>query len=152
MADTTALARKFRIEVNMGTEAVPVWELLKGVYSFNPTLSPTSQDDDDYESGGWGSTTKTKQVWGAEIGLRRKYDDAGSYPATQEKLRLATDQFGAAARVQVRWYDRDGGPEAYQGFAEVDWSRADSGTDAVDNATATLRGQGARLVIVNPVP
>ncbi|MEV0444505.1 hypothetical protein AB0I84_29190 [Streptomyces spectabilis] len=41
--------------------------------------------------------------------------------AAQERLRLASDSFGAASRVHVRYFDREGRDEAHEGFALVTW-------------------------------
>jgi hypothetical protein len=78
---------------------------------------------------------------------------SGVYPAAQEYIRLAADAFGQAARVHIRWYDRDGGPEAYEGVAIAQWERANSGVADLDAAKVTLAaaaGASARTIIANP--
>lgn len=91
------------------------------------------------------------QTWKAEVTFMRRKDAAGDYPIAQETLREAEDKFGDEARAEVRWYDRDGGPEAKQGTAFVVWERANSGVPDLDAAKVTLTGDGPLETITNPV-
>lgn len=151
MAETTALARKFKVEVNTGTTLSPTWSPLLGITEFAPVVEPVLQDSSDYDTGGWTTNEKTMQSWKAEITFMRKQDAAGDYPLAQEKLREAEDKFSEEARVEVRWYDRNGGPEAKKGTALVAWERANSGVPDLDAAKVTLTGDGELEVITNPV-
>ncbi|MCZ7376549.1 phage tail tube protein [Micromonospora sp. WMMC250] len=150
MADSTALARRFRLQVNTGTTGSPIWTTVTGLTDFKPTINPTLQDDSDYETDGWNSSEKTAQGWQVEATILLK-EEAGLFNAAVEKMRLASDKFGDSSRVEVRWYDKQGKPEAYQGTAIVTWERANSGNTDLDAAKVTLTGRGARVEIANPL-
>ncbi|MBM0275322.1 phage tail tube protein [Micromonospora tarensis] len=148
---TTALARRYRLQVNTGTTGSPVWTTVTGLTDFKPTINPTMQDDSDYETDGWNSSEKTAQGWQIEATVLLKDDGSGTFNSGVEKMRLASDQFGDTSRVEVRWFDKDGRAEAYQGTALVTWERANSGNTDLDAAKVTLTGRGARTSIANPL-
>lgn len=147
----STLARKFAVDVNIGTVNSPSWRKIRGIADLKPGLDNNLEDDTDYDADGWKSETKTLIGWMLELKLRRKQGfTTGFYDLGQEKLRLASDQFGVDGTVQVRWYDRTGGPEAYTGFASVSWEPEGGDAKALDMATAKLSGNGARVAITNP--
>ncbi len=147
----STLARKFAVDVNIGTIGAPVWRACRGIADLKPNLDTNLEDDSDYDSTGWGSDAKTQLKWKLEIKFFRKQgittlaEDLG-----QKTLRVASEAFGSAGTVQVRWYDRTGGPEAYTGFATVGWAPEGGDAKALDIATATLNGNGVRSDITNP--
>jgi hypothetical protein len=147
----STLARKFRLDVNTGTRAVPAWTQVRGITAFTPTLDTNLENDSDYDSGGWGSQTKTLLSWSLTATVKRgRGVDSGVYDPGQEALRAASESFGADGVAQVRWYDREGGDEAYTGDAEVSWAPSGGGVTALDMAEVTLTGKGARVQIANP--
>lgn len=150
---TSTLARKFAIDVDLAPVGqAAVWRKVRAVTELTPKVDSTLQDDSDYDSDGWASQTVTMLAWSLEATVARKVDLASNlYDPGQEKLRQAATSFGAAGTVHVRWYDRSGGPEAYEGYAVVTWEPQGGGADALDTAKVTLTGQGRRVVIVNPV-
>lgn len=148
---TATNARKWRCDVNTGAIGSPVWTQVRAITAFQPTVTPTLQDDSDYDSDGWGADAKTMLKWGLTATISRKLGvTSGNYDPGQERIRAAHDKFSVDGVVQVRWYDREGGPEAYTGFAQVSWEPQGGGTDAVDTVNITLSGQGARTEIINP--
>jgi hypothetical protein len=154
-SDVTALQRKFRVQVNTGTVAVPVWTTLFGMTDFKPNVTPTLQSDSDYEDGGWTGQTKTGLTAAPEIKVNRRRDptDATNYDTAQEALRANAYAFGSNGVANVRWYDRDGGPEAYSGFFEVTWSDDGGDNVALQAVTITLSlkgGSGGLTAITNP--
>lgn len=150
--DVAALARKFAIDVNTGTYLAPVWVRLGGVQEFNDPLNPNLEDDSVYDDEGWGSQTKTAISWQAVIKLIRRHnpDDVTEYDTGQEALRAKSTLFGGDGHADIRWYDREGGPEAYRGTGEVTWQRAGGANTALDTVTATIDGRGMRADISNP--
>lgn len=147
----STLARKWKLDVNTGTAESPIWTPVRGITEFSAPNEPTMEDDSDYDSNGWASSTKTMQAWSISATLARKVGvSSGNYDPGQEYIRMRDAQFGAASTVQVRWYDRDGGPEAYSGYASVQWAQAGGAPSALETATLTLSGQGIRTNIVNP--
>lgn len=148
--DATALARKFIVEVNTGTFDVPVWTLLAGITEWNPKFEPTLQEAGAYEDEGWTGSQKTALKGTAEVTFLRRKSAAGAYNIAQESLRLKALLFGSDGQADVRWYDRDGGDEAYQGRFETAWERANSGTVDLDAAKVTLTAVGKCETIANP--
>lgn len=149
---TTALARRWRLEVNMGTSAAPNFQLCPAITAFTWTMDPTIQDSSTYDDGGWSDNTKTGQAWKVEATFNRKEtSDATAYSPVHEKLRAAALAFGAASEVEVRWADRDHLPEAYQGICLVTWTPSGGDRTALDAIKATLTGKGILNQIANPL-
>lgn len=147
----STVARKWALDVNTGTVAAPVWTPVRAIGELKPTIDSQMEDDSDYDSNGWASEVKTQLKWALETKVFRKVGvTSANYDPGQEKLRAAADQFGAAGTVQVRWYDRTGGPEAYSGFASVAWEPEGGDAKALDQVTIKLSGNGARTNITNP--
>jgi hypothetical protein len=143
---TTALARRFKVDVSTdGTNWIP----FKGINDLNPAISPTLVGSDDYDSNGYSGFEKTMLGWVLTIKALRK-TVAGVFDSGQELVRAAQLQFGDDARVFVRWYDRNGAPEAYSGQALVGWAPSKTGVADLDEVTATLTGDGVLTSITNP--
>lgn len=147
----STLARKFKLDVNTGTVDSPTWTPVRAIMDFKPALEPNLEEDSDYDGEGWASEVKTELKWGLELKIGRKIGfSTGVYDAGQEALRAASTQFGQGGTVQIRWYDRNGGPEAHSGFANVSWEPEGGDTKAIDIVTVNLSGNGKRTDIVNP--
>lgn len=151
MTDVSALARKFAVDVNSGTTLAPTWVRIGGVMEFADALNPNLEDDSTYDSG-WGSMTKTQLKWQATLKIVRRHnpDDVTEYDTGQEVVRAKSPLFGGDGVADIRWYDRDGGPEAYRGQAEVTWQRAGGASTVLDTVTVTFDGKGTREDIENP--
>lgn len=148
----STLARKFRIDVDTSATSTPAWTQVRAISSLSPGIDSNMEDDSDYDSDGWGSNVKTAMTWSLEMTLLRKVGvTSRAYDPGQEALRLAADEFGADSVVHVRWYDREGGDESYEGYASVEWSPEGGAYTALDAASVTLHGQGARLTVENPI-
>lgn len=147
----STLARKWKLDVNTGTVAVPVWTPVRAIGELKTTVESNMEDDSDYDSDGWASESKTQMKWTLETKVLRKIGVTSSnYDPGQEAIRAAADQFGSAGTPQFRWYDRDGGPEAYTGFASVSWEPEGGEAKDLDTVTIKLSGQGKRTLITNP--
>ncbi|NUQ88961.1 MAG: hypothetical protein HOQ43_10915 [Glycomyces artemisiae] len=152
MAEATALARRFRTEVDMGTVESPDWQLFPAIYEFVPKIEGVDQDDSDYDSDGWASANRTARKWSLEIKARHKLNpETQAENPVQAKVRLAGRSVGADATIRVRWYDRNGGPEAEQGEALVSWESDGGDQEQSDNVTVNLTGRGNLTSITNPV-
>lgn len=146
------LARKFRVEVDISEDGTPEWVQVRGINELTPGIDSNLEDDSDYDSDGWTSQTKTSMGWSLEMKMIRKIGFTTKLPDPgQEKIRLAADEFGVDGTAHVRWYDRTGGPEAYEGYGTVTWSPDGGGVTALDSASCTITGQGRRVKITNPV-
>ncbi|MEU4178202.1 hypothetical protein [Streptomyces sp. NPDC026589] len=150
--DVVALARRWRIEVNVGSAAVPDWKVCPGITSFQPAAEPNIEDSSDYDSDGWAGNTKTGQSWELSLTINRRITEtAKTYNPVHEELRLASYAYGEASRVHVRYMDRRGLPEAYEGRALVTWAPSGGEYTALDQVEVTLTGDGPLLPIDNPV-
>lgn len=143
---TTALARRFKVDVSTDGSS---WVNLKGIDDLNPAISPNLQAADDYDSNGFNSFEKTMQGWILTIKALRK-TTAGVFDPGQELVRAAQLNFGDTARVYVRWYDRNGAPEAFSGLALVGYTASKTAVADLDEVTITLTGDGALTAISNP--
>jgi hypothetical protein len=147
----TALARRYRVDVDLGT-GTPTWTWLPGINDFAPKVDQTQQKSTTYDDDGWTDQTVTELAWSAEITmLHRCHPTTGEFNAAQEKLRLAAEAFASDAKVHVRWYDKEGRDEAYEGYALVQWERDGTATDDLDSIKVTLTGKGKRVSITNPL-
>lgn len=145
---TTALARRFKVDVS--TLAAPTaWVPFKGINDLNPPVTPTLQAADDFDTNGWSSFEKTMQAWILTVKALRK-TVAGVFDPGQELVRGCQLGFGDAARINVRWYDRNGAPEAFQGVAIVGWAPSKTGVADLDEVTTTFTGDGTLTPITNP--
>ncbi|MEV7793423.1 hypothetical protein AB0O68_15730 [Streptomyces sp. NPDC087512] len=148
----TELAREWRLEVNMGTDAAPDWQLCPGVREFQPSAEPNIEDSSDYDSGGWAGNTKTAQSWELSVTIRRKANKAQKiYHPVHEAIRLASDEYGEANLVPLRWMNRQGLPEAYEGKAIPTWAPAGGEYSALGEVEITFTGDGPRTPITNPL-
>lgn len=142
----TALARRFKVDVSADGST---WVPFKGINDLNPAISPNLVGSDDYDTNGWSSFEKTMQGWVLTIKALRK-TIAGVFDAGQELVRGRQLGFGDAARIYVRWYDRNGAPEAFSGVAVVGWAPSKTGVADLDEVTVTLTGDGVLTQIANP--
>lgn len=146
------LARRYRLEVNTGTDVAPVWTIVRGINSFIPKIESNLENDTDFDSDGWESQIKTSQSWSLEVelfskqGINSKESDEG-YLALEAK----SDKLGGEAIVQVRWYDRNGGEDGYTGYASLTWDPAGGTYKDLDTVKVMLAGVGKRERFANPV-
>lgn len=149
----STLARKWVLEINTGTVAVPIWTTVKGLaeYTFTPG-EPNLEDDNVYEDLGYTGQTKTALSWKGEGKVMRRTlpTDVTTYDPGQEKLRILSNLLGPTGVAYIRTYDRDGGPEAYTGFAEVSWEPEGGSPTDLEGVSFTLTGKGAPTLITNP--
>lgn len=149
----TTLARRWRLELDMSpAKDGSSFQLCPAVTDFNWTADPNIEDSGTYDEGGWAGNTKTGQAWKVEATVNRKATaDSTAYSAVHEALRRAFFAFGDDSVVLVRWMDRDGLPEAYQGTALVTWAPSGGARTALDQVKVTLTGDGPLVQIDNPL-
>jgi hypothetical protein len=146
-----SLARRWRLDVNIGTEASPNYQLCPGITEFQPTMPPNIEDSSDYDGNGWMGNVKTGQSWEIAATFNRKINDQTKvYNPVHEFLRLACFAFGSASIVGIRFYDRNGLPEAYSGNCIVTWEPQGGEYTALDQVSITLTGDGILTPITNP--
>jgi hypothetical protein len=143
---SVSLARRFKVDVsNDGTNWVP----FKGIQDFSPQENPTTQSTATYDNNGFDSFEKTLTGWGITIKANRP-TTAGVFDPGQELVRAAQFQFGDAARVYIRYYDRNGAAGAKSGRALIEWNQSKTGVADVEEVTATFKGDGVLSDITNP--
>lgn len=143
---TKELARRYLLDVS--TDATN-WVRLKGINDLNPAINPTLVSADDYDTDGWSKFEKTMQGWVVTAKVSRD-STASVLDAGQELVRSRQLGFGDTGRIYVRWYDRTGRPEAYQGLAVVGWAPSKTGVADLEEVTITLTGDGVLTPIANP--
>jgi len=146
---STALARKFRCDVSADLTLAGGWLQLNGIFSFKPDVSPKTIDTSAYDTNGWDSNEVIGNGWAVTADLWRR-TVAGVYDPGQELVRARVGQTGDGSRLGVRWYDKNGGPEASQGVALAAWARSKDGVADGDSASIVLTGDGVLTVITNP--
>ncbi|MBB5081378.1 phage tail tube protein [Nonomuraea endophytica] len=153
MALRSLLAKDWTLEVNTSSTAVPAWTTVKGLTKLEFTLDSETEDDSDFDSNGWASEVVTQRKWALEIEGRRKRDtgSASFVPDPgQEFLRKAGLVVGINANVEVRWYRKDGSPDAFQGTAAVQYKGAGGEVTDLEPFECELTGQGEPIEIDNP--
>lgn len=149
----STLARKWVFEVNTGTVASPIWTTVKGLNNLTVTQGePNLEDDNVYEDAGYTGQTKTALSWKAEATVMRRTDPVNVtiYDPGQEKLRALSNLLGPTGVAYCRFYDRDGGPEAFTGFGEVSWAPQGGSPTDLEQVDITVTGKGAPTTITNP--
>jgi|SRR5690606_10400798 len=151
MALRSLLAKDWTLEVEDKSKT-DTWVPVKGLTKFEESSDDNTEDDGDFDSNGWGSTVVTQRTWSLECeGKRKRTDDTAFTPDPgQEIIRKAARVVGFDANIRVRWYRRDGSPDAYEGTATVsDFTKGGSVTD-LEPFSFTLNGQGEPVEITNP--
>lgn len=126
-----------------------------GITEFKDAISPSLQDDGDFDSDGWKSQTNSANAWGIEFKVARKTkaSDPTKYDEGQEIIRKTSRKTGVGNRVYCRWYEMEpGGPrvEAYRGQAVASWSPDGGNMEALSSVSVTLTGRGAPEEIDHP--
>jgi hypothetical protein len=148
----TALARRWKLEVDLGTGDVPDWQPMIGITEFQPTFPPNIEDSSSYDSDGWMENTKTGQSWELDVTFNRKINDQTLvFNDVHEAIRLAAFGSGSASEVHVRFYDRTGLPEAYEGQCLIEWEDQGGEYTALGQVSATMTGNGPLAIIDNPI-
>ncbi|MEU7163141.1 hypothetical protein AB0A70_00575 [Streptomyces morookaense] len=148
----TALARRYRLEVDTSTTGTPSWALLPGITEFTVKVDPTQQEVTTYDAEGWVEQAVTMLAWSIETTIaHRAHPTTGQFNPTQEYLRKTSLSFGRDSYAHIRYYDRTGADDAYEGVALVTWEPDGGGPDEVDTIKVTLTGSGPLHAIANPV-
>jgi len=146
---STALARKFRVDVTADLTLAGGWLQLNGIYSFKPDVTPKTIDTSAYDTDGWDANEVISNGWAVTADFWRR-TAAGVYDPGQELVRACVGKTGDASRCGVRYYDKQGGPEAAKGVALAKWARAKDGVADGDASSIVLTGDGALVTITNP--
>lgn len=150
--EQTELAREWRLEINMGSEETPDWQLCPGVREFQPASEPNIEDSSDYDGDGWAGNEKTGQSWELSVTIRRKANKLVKvYSPVHEKIRLAHFSYDADSKIHLRYMNRNGLPEAYEGKAIPNWQPSGGEYTALGETEITFTGDGPLTPIDNPL-
>lgn len=150
--EETELAREWRLEINMGTADDPDWQLCPGIREFQPASEPNIEDSSDYDGEGWASNEKTGQAWELSATIRRKANKSVKiYHPVHEKIRLAHFAYGDGNKIHLRYMNREGLPEAYEGKAIPTWAPSGGEYTALGEVEITFTGDGPLTPIDNPL-
>ncbi|WGH92093.1 hypothetical protein QDX21_07055 [Auritidibacter ignavus] len=143
------LARRWAVEVQK-IGSTDNWVRVRGINSLTPGLDPNFEDTTDFDNDGWSSSEKTLQGWSLAIGYIEKVGaESNVQDPGQAILENASDKFGDASLIKVRWFER-GGERAYQGVAAVQYEPQGGGTSDLGTVNVTLNGNGKREPITHP--
>lgn len=150
--EITALARRWGVDIDIDAPSTPAdWQYLFGVEELKPVFEQRMENDEGYDDDGGNRDAITGSAERLEITLKRRRDGSGAYNTTQEYLRLKARAANSLdGEVHIRWYDLDGGPEAYDARALVTWLPNGGNGAARDTVAVVLRVQGKAVVITNP--
>lgn len=148
----TALARRWACDIDMNPSGAADWQPLIGVEEFKPTADQRRENDEAYDDAGAMRQAVTGSSWRVDLKLiHRAGADGVTFNAVQEYLRTQALAANAmAGEVHVRYYDRSGTGEAWDGRALVDWNPDGGNGGARDTVGVVLSGQGGRVSITNP--
>lgn len=119
--------------------------------SFAPNTTPVDQDDSDFEDEGWKSSARVAQQFEATASINVKKDATGSaVNAVHARLLAAHEAMGEAAKVRIRYYDREGLEDARIVTCLVTWEWDGEGTEDLGSASLTFTGCGAPVSEANP--
>lgn len=127
------------------------WVPVKGINSFDPGLEETFQDTTEFANDGAGSQDKTGYTWAPVLGLIQKQDQGREMDPGQKILFDCVGKIGPGSKVFYRQYERDGGPENYEGVVSPQWAPSEGDPEAVRNVSVTCHGDGPRYRIDNPL-
>lgn len=149
---TNALARKFAVQVTSDLTLATGWVALNGISDLNPEVAPSLEDATAYDVNGWATSEPTLQAWTVQATFFRRYATGNVYDAGQELVRACVGQFATGARIGIRWFDKNGGPEAFSGVAIPAWKRTNTAVKNLEQAQVTFTGTDIplNLNISNP--
>lgn len=156
MADQTAITRRMRVDIDTAYPATAVWAQLPGVVEFKDSNTPTEQRDSDYDSDGAIGYTRTAAEWGLELKISYKEDDTTHVPhAVHTYLKArAKSRYGQTSVVHLRYYDRNGNVDAFEGYALVTWTPDGGDDEQLDRVALTFKpyaGSPILQTIANPI-
>lgn len=138
------ISRFNRLEVNLGTEEVTNFVVVKGLSKIEMPISETEVDVSDFDSEGWDSSLTTHRGWQVNVEgfdgftgpSSAQVDDPG-----QLKLKTLGLETGPEAYVLVRYYRTDNN-KGYSGRVTVNWAGPGGAVKDAEPFKCTLKGDG----------
>ncbi|BAL85464.1 hypothetical protein AMIS_2440 [Actinoplanes missouriensis 431] len=153
----TALARRYRIDLNTGTWEARSWQELIGKQEVTLVEEIRTEADETHEDNGFYRETGTGVSWRIEAKIFFSKNAAGT--AVHPVHRFLRDKYEAGKQAThlgefaVRWYDKEGLDDgnSKEGTVFVKAFPPDGGgPEALDIVSLVLQGQGPQSVIDNP--
>lgn len=146
------LSRKWKIEVNTGTDITPVWAPIKGLTKLELAIDANEVDTTDFDSDGWEDSDTTFRKWSVNVEgfdgftgpVDAQVDDPGQAFVKAKGLLTGPD-----AKVTARLYRTDTG-KGYSGLATANWSGAGGEVKGMEPFKSTLKGSGLLSPITVP--
>ncbi|MGW4639551.1 phage tail tube protein [Sphaerisporangium sp. NPDC004334] len=154
MSLRSLLAKDWTVEVNTGTPEAKVWTPIRGLTEFTEEIKTKTEDDSDFDNDGWSSDVAVQRGWTLKCkGNRKRVRENPTFTPDpgQEFVRQAGRVVGLEASIEVRWYRKDGSPDANEGFATVDYKGGGGKVTDLEPFELELIGQGKPEPIDNPV-
>lgn len=140
-----------RLEVNTGTDAVPVWTLVKGLSKIELPVTAEEVDVSDFDSDGWSDSLTTFRGWSVNVegfdGFTgpndTQIDDPGQLALKTKGLLTGPDAY-----ADIRMYRTDNN-KGYSGRVSVNWSGIGGDLKGVEPFKCALTGSGALSAYTN---
>lgn len=155
MAVRSLLAKDWQVDVDTASNPLaPTWVQIKGLKSMTESINETEQDDSDMDSGGYGSDLVTQRKVVLALTSARKQVVGGSFTDDpgQAFVRAAGRLVGYPASIYIRYYRKDGAPDAYTGEVHVTGVGGGGGsvTD-LESFSPSFKFHGQPTAITNPL-
>lgn len=138
MSEGIALARRFRVDIDLNPSGAADWRELKGMTDFKPGRTNITQDAMHYDGDGNKGYVKTAQEYLVEASVDVKKDRAtGLLNAVHQYLEDCSEELDGDEIAHFRYYDRNGVLPGREGWGIVEWN-ADGGS-AEDKGTHALK-------------
>lgn len=135
MATEPQLARQFRMEINTGTVALPVWVHIGGITNISPGQDSQKTDDGDFDSNGRAKHSVAERGDSFQIDMNYLEDEAGLRDPGQQALLDVARLIGNAGKAGYR-YIFPNGEDAVQFRASADMALPGGGK--TDNASQSV--------------
>lgn len=146
------------VDLNHGTRETPDWRPMRFCKAIAPQATPKEIDGQTYDDLGADHPVKVGESWGLSVTQQQHRLANGMYLPETELIMAAAapDATGSEATVHLRVYDKpaEGAPnptDAFEGFATVSVTRAQTGTAEEGGWNFEFKGQGPRKRIPNPL-
>lgn len=145
-AASTLRASRYRVDVSSNGSS---WHALAGITALDPEVTPVKVATVVF---GGRPRTRVRDVAWSLSATYLQLVTGTTRDSGQGLVEGCVNQLGDDAVLFVRWYDRDGLADAWQGKASVELTRAATGVPDAALMTALFTGDGALAQIVNPLP
>ena len=136
------LARDWALQVDIGTNAEPKWEFVRGLSKFAPTYKAKMQDDADIDSEGYGSQIATAMEMTFDGEGKQKVNSEYKLPAGNQALSKAGRTMGLRNVVRARCWRTDGYDEGYEAHFSVEWEEKAGSYDDLNEFSFTMMSRG----------